>query len=151
MCQQAGPQAPQVLPSWTGKPLAARVGEEQGPPGTSTPGSLPSFVPHSPVSSPATCPPPINVKVGLTAGLCAQFPKACSVGQPVLWLPEYWFSPFVSFAPRTLFSHAWWCGAWERGQTYPKNTLALESWSPWWSLCCLKSKEWSLVNSVCGS
>lgn len=98
MHQQAGPQVPHVLPSWTGKPLAACVGEEQGPPGTSTPRSLPSLLPHWPVSSPTTCLPPINVKVGLTAGLWAPFPQACSVGQSVLWLPEYWFSPFISFA-----------------------------------------------------
>lgn len=72
------------------------MGKEQRPHGTHTPGSLPSLLPHSPISLPPTCLPPINVKVGLTAGLCTQFPQACSVGQPGLGLPEYWFSFFFS-------------------------------------------------------
>lgn len=100
------------------------MGKEQRPQGTHTPGSLPSLLPHSPISLPPTCLPPINVKVGLTAGLCTQFPQACSVGQPGLGLPEYWFSFFFFplLCPHTLFSHACWCRARERGQTYPKNT-----------------------------
>lgn len=109
--------------------------------GTDTPGSLPSLLPHSPISLPPTCLPPINVKVGLTAGLCAQFPQtpfcwaACTL---VAWILVQFF---CLLCPHTLFSHACWCRARERGQTYPKNTLSLESWSPCGSLCCLKSKE----------
>lgn len=152
MCQQAGPQAPQVLgPSWPGKPLAAPVGEEQRPQGTDTPGSLPSLLPHSPISLPPTCLLPINVKVGLTAGLCAQFPQtlfcwaACTL---VAWILVQFF---CLLCPHTLFLHACWCRARERGQTYPKNTLSLESWSPCWSLCCLRARSKMLMNSIFGS
>lgn len=73
VCQQVGPQAPQILwPSWAGKvpgwPPKKRGQHLQGL--TLQAAFLCSSL--IPISLPLTCHSPINVKIRVTAGLCIQ-------------------------------------------------------------------------------
>lgn len=84
-------------------PWLASAVEGQRAPGTSTPGSF-AFPPtHSHISLPPTCHSPINVKVEVTAGLCAQSIKSlfywAASRPPVLWLSKSYFIQGFTSSP----------------------------------------------------